>query len=83
MLDLISWIATISSLAGQVLINRRNKIAFPVWIISNLLWIAANFIGNFNIANVVMYAVYIVFNVSGYFQWEESERRTDNAKEKS
>ena len=74
LLEIISWIATGGSLFGQILINKRNKLAFPVWITSNLLWIVVNIIGTFNLANVIMYVVYTIFNISGYINWRKAEK---------
>lgn len=73
-IEIISWLATASSLAGQFLINKKFKSAFIIWIISNVLWIIVNIIGNFNTANVIMYIVYTVFNIVGYTNWKKSEK---------
>ena len=77
MIDVISWIATGLSLFGQLLINKKKKSAFPVWIASNLLWIVVNFLGVFNMANVAMYLVYSVMNVHGLWEWNKSSSNTE------
>lgn len=77
MIDIISWCATGLSLFGQVLINNKKKAAFPVWIISNLLWIVVNIIGTFNTANVVMYIVYTVMNFAGLYNWIRTDKRNN------
>ena len=74
-IQIIYWTATIASLLGQVLINNKKKSAFYVWAISNLLWIAVNVIGTFNIANVVMYIVYTIMNVHGIYKWNKGEHK--------
>lgn len=73
MVAIISWTATILSLLGQVLISNKKKSAFPIWIISNLLWIWVNIIGIFNLANVAMYLVYTLLNIIGIIKWKKSD----------
>ena len=75
LVSIISWSATALSLFGQILINNKKKAAFPVWIISNILWIVVNIIGTFNTANVVMYIVYTIMNFVGLWNWVRSEKR--------
>jgi len=72
LIQVISWMATAASLLGQVLINNKRKSAFYVWIISNLLWIAVNILGTFNVANVAMYVVYTAMNLYGLYKWHNS-----------
>ena len=73
-IGIISWVATILSLAGQILINNKNKTAFPIWITSNILWIIINVMTTLNIANIVMYIVYTIMNVHGLIKWIKSEK---------
>lgn len=73
MIEVLSWLATGGSLLGQLLINNKKKSAFPIWIISNLLWIAVNILGTFNLANVVMYIIYTLMNIHGLIVWNKSE----------
>lgn len=74
MLDIISWLATGLSLLGQLLINKKKISAFPVWIISNLLWIVVNFLSVFNIANVAMYMIYCLMNIHGLYEWHKASK---------
>lgn len=76
LITITSWTATALSLFGQILINNKKKAAFPVWITSNLLWIAVNIIGTFNLANVVMYVVYTIMNCVGLIQWKKADKNT-------
>jgi len=74
---ILSWLATVLSLGGQVLINKKKKAAFPVWIASNLTWILVNFLTTFNLANVVMYAVYSLMNIHGLIEWTKKEKENE------
>jgi len=74
MLQLISTCALLSSLGGNLCINFKKKIGFPIWITSNILWIIVNVIWVHNIQQIIMYLIYIGFNIQGYIQWGNKER---------
>jgi nicotinamide riboside transporter PnuC len=65
----LSLIATICSLAGNILVNCKKKSGFIVWTISNLLWIAVNFLGTPNIMQITMFVAYGCLNIIGFAQW--------------
>lgn len=77
MVDIISYVATALSLGGNFLIAKQNKWAFPIWIVSNILWIVVNFISTLNVAQVIMYAVYMIMNIYGMINWYKRKDKKD------
>ena len=73
MILVLSIIALIFSLVGNILVNFKKKLGFIIWIISNVFWIVVNFIGNMNYPQVIMYLVYAGLNVQGYVNWSKSK----------
>lgn len=73
MIDILSINALILSLAGNLLINYKKRIGFIVWLLSNILWIAVNLIGKPNISQIIMFVVYIGFNVHGFLNWRKRQ----------
>ena len=73
-LQVVSFLALALSLAGNTLINFQRKIGFVVWIASNVAWIAVNFMGTVNWAQVAMFVVYAGLNVHGWLKWTRAER---------
>ena len=72
-IGIMSFVALVLSLAGNALINFRKRIGFFVWILSNVAWIAVNMMGTPNWSQIVMFVVYIVFNVHGWIAWGKIE----------
>ena len=71
MIDILSITALILSLAGNLLINYKKRIGFIVWLLSNILWIAVNLLGKPNVSQIIMFIVYIGFNVHGFLNWRQ------------
>lgn len=77
MYTLLSVVALLLSLAGNLLVNLKHKSGFVIWSLSNIAWIAVNITGvQKNMPQIVMFLVYIVLNVHGYLMW-----RTNSSKE--
>jgi nicotinamide riboside transporter PnuC len=74
MYDILSVIALVLSLTGNILINYKKRIGYIVWIASNIAWIAVNVTGQFNIPMVIMYVVYVALNVQGFVLWSRKNK---------
>ena len=70
----LSTIAMAMSLLGNLLMAKKNMLVFPIWIISNMLWIVVNFIGTLNIPMVIMYVVYIIIQAYGWIEWKKDKQ---------
>lgn len=75
MVGILSVIALILSLTGNILVNLRKRSGFAIWIASNLCWIAVNFVGTMNIPQVIMYLVYVGLNVQGFIFWRKNSSK--------
>lgn len=69
MIDIISIVATSLSLLGNYLVIYKNVLGFPIWILSNILWIVVNFLGTPNISQIFMFLVYIATSIYGWYKW--------------
>lgn len=69
LLTIISVLALVFSLGGNLFINLKNKMGFVVWAISNALWIAVNLMGEPNVSQIIMFVVYTAFNIHGLISW--------------
>ena len=73
-IQIASWIATIISLSGNILVNKQNKLGFIVWIVSNILWITIGALSaEVNYGQLTLFAVYTVLAVQGYKNWTKAE----------
>lgn len=73
MVLILSILAMLSSLGGNILIMFKKKSGWIVWILGNLLWILINFLGTLNVPMVIMYLVYIIINIMGFIEWKRKE----------
>lgn len=83
MVDIISTIALILSLGGQLLLSKKSKLMFPLWIISNICWIIVNIISSFNFQQVIMYIIYTIINIYSWYSWIKNDKeniKQDNIK---
>lgn len=77
MLNIVSTVALILSLLGQFLVAKKNKAAFPIWIVSNTCWIVVNFMQIPNYQQIVMYVVYCIINAYSWYCWIKDEKKKD------
>lgn len=74
MIQIISIIATALSLYGNYLVICKKIIGFPVWIASNILWIAVNFMGIPNYSQIFMFLVYAATSAYGWYKWLKDDK---------
>ena len=72
MYQILSIIALIFSLSGNVLINYKKRLGFLVWIVSNAIWIVVNLISiQINWSQIIMFVVYIGLSIHGFLNWKK------------
>ena len=69
LLIIISTIALILSLTGNIMVNFKKRSGFIVWGISNIAWITVNLIGPVNVPQIIMYLIYMGLNTHGFILW--------------
>lgn len=71
--QIFSFVALVFSLWGNWLINKQRKQGFYIWIASNFLWIAVD-IYLHNWFQLIMYLVYVGFNIQGLILWSRNDK---------
>lgn len=71
--NIFSIISLILSLVGNILINRKMKLGFYIWILSNVSWIVVNFLSTPNYPQIIMYICYAFINIEGIIKWSKDE----------
>lgn len=74
--NVLSTVALILSLGGQFLLSKKTKVVFPIWIASNVCWIAVNILGTPNIQQILMYVVYTAMNLYSWYSWRKDEKKS-------
>lgn len=76
MISILSTVALLFSLLGNILVNTKNKKGFIVWCLSNILWIIINVFSTINIQQIIMFSVFTLLNVHGYINWSKNNKTT-------
>ena len=67
----LSIIAMITGLGGNLLMAKKNILVYPVWILSNILWIVVGFLTYVNVSQMLMYSVYTIMQIYGWREWKK------------
>ena len=77
--QVLSAMALILSVGGNILINLKKKLGFVVWMISNSIWVAVNLISiQINWFQITMFVVFIGLNLHGLINWKKSMPSDDS-----
>lgn len=71
---MIGWIAVILSIVGIILNAKHKMSCWPVWIASNVFWVI-HAIDGVDIPAVVLWFVFMGFNVYGWYQWRRDAQK--------
>jgi len=74
----MDWLATLFSIVGVFLNAKQKIICWPIWLISNILWII-HIYPHKEYALILTWVVFGIMNVYGWIQWSK-ERHLDNSK---
>lgn len=64
----VGWIAAAISILGIVLNAKHNKLCWPVWIVSSLIWVCLAFV-ICDWPQVVLWSAFVVANFYGWKSW--------------
>ena len=73
----LSILGAIFSLGGNILIMLKKRSGWIAWIIGNILWIMTNFLSVINWPMVIMYLVYMIINIIGFFRWKKTDKNQE------
>jgi nicotinamide riboside transporter PnuC len=72
--NIIVWLSTILSFGGYWFMNRKNVKGFYLFMIGNILTIVFDIITK-NYAQMVMFMVFIYFNIDGIIKWSKNTKK--------
>ena len=67
----LSIIAMLTGLGGNLLMAKKNILVYPVWILSNILWIIVGFLTYVNVSQMLMYSIYTIMQLYGWREWKK------------
>jgi len=69
MLTLLSWIATIGSIIGNIGVVKKKLWGMQIWTFGTAIWIIYALITH-NKAQLIMFCFYEVLNLYGWYKWK-------------
>jgi len=73
-LALLGYLAATVSLAGIVLNAQKRMACWPVWLVSNIMWITYSTIEG-DYPSIVLWITFSIFNIYGWWQWRKDFKR--------
>jgi len=70
-MEILGWIATIISIIGIILNAKKIIYCWPVWLLSNILWITYFSVLK-NGPSIVLWIVFSIFNIYGWIKWKQN-----------
>lgn len=72
----VGWIGFALSMTGQYFITKKHPLAFVVWNISNLLWIALAYYSS-NYPQLLMFTMFFLVNIISIRAWIKDGNATN------
>lgn len=69
MITLLSWIATIGSILGNIGVIKKKLWGMKIWTFATAVWIIYALITH-NKAQLIMFCFYEVLNLYGWYKWK-------------
>lgn len=73
MITLLSILAALFSVFGNILIIFKKRIAFAIWGIGNVLWVWESIVDSLNIPLIAMNVIYFGINAAAFYEWRENK----------
>lgn len=74
MINLITWITVVISIAGTFLIIRKQFVGFSLWCCSNVVWIAVDINAGLY-AQAALFTVYLALSAYGIWEWKQEHKK--------
>lgn len=71
---ILGWIAAVLSIIGILLNAKKNILCWPIWLVSNVMWIS-HFIINWDPPSLVLWFVFLGTNTFGWVQWNKDKNK--------
>lgn len=69
-LDIISWVNTFFSILGNILVIKKKRSGFMVWIVSNITWIVIDIIAEVY-SQAALFVIFTIIAIYGFIKWKE------------
>jgi len=78
-LTIISWVNALASIIGNILIIKKKRSGFLVWVFSNIIWIIVDCsVGLYSQA--ALFVVFTIIVIYGFIKWKEDDGIAEDRK---
>ena len=71
---ILGYIAAIVSLIGIFLNARKHMGCWPVWLVSNIMWITYSGIEG-DMPSIILWVTFSIFNIYGWWKWRKDIKK--------
>ena len=64
----LGYFAALISLIGIILNAKKNMLCWPVWVVSNILWVVYSILEG-DIPSIILWVLFSFANIYGWRQW--------------
>ena len=73
-MEILSWIACVFSVLGKISVNHKWRANFVFFLCGYAAWIIWNVTTKPNVPMIIMYGIYTVLSIRGWFLWGRNDR---------
>lgn len=67
----MEWIAVILSLIGMILNAKKNIWCWPIWILSDCVWLYCVAIKTYQPQQIILWIAFLISNIYGWYWWRK------------
>ena len=70
---ILGYLAAFVSLMGIILNARKIMACWPIWLLSNVMWITYSGIEG-DVPSIILWTTFSIFNVYGWWKWRQDKK---------
>ena len=70
---ILGYLAAVTSLVGIVLNAQKHMACWPIWLVSNVMWLTYSGIEG-DVPSLILWTTFSIFNVYGWIKWRKDKK---------
>jgi nicotinamide riboside transporter PnuC len=73
-INYIGWLVAVASIIGNILVIKKRRSGFMVWIISNIVWVAIDCHKEIY-SQAVLFTIFTIIAAYGWIKWKKDNEK--------